>query len=377
MNERIGKYLIPIASKTLDVLEAFRTTQEELTLQDITQRTGISHTTAFRILFTLTHRRYVTRNDSRYRLSQVRRKPRVGFCATLELPFARAVAESLQDAASRGGLDLTVLDNGRSREITLANARTLAAGNIDVAIEFQRSHELAPLLGDLFATAGIPLIAVHVPHAGATYFGPDNYRAGLLAGQTLGQYARRRFSSFPNLLLLLDIEEAGTLLHARISGALDGLKRAIGSVALDRTVRLNGGGDRKQSRTATLSALRKRNVSERILIAAASDYSALGALDAVNELGLASMSAIVGHDGDRDALQSIADAKSPFLATVAFFPDRYGAGLVDLALRLMNGQPAPPFNYVEHQVMDKRTLAKDTSFVQRAEQFFGAGTARC
>jgi len=374
MKDRVEKYLVPIASKTLDVLEAFHTPQESLTLQDITQRTRISHTTAFRILFTLVHRRYVIRNGSQYRLSQQRRKLKVGFCATLDLPFARAVADSLQDAAARAGLELTVLDNGRSREATVANARTLAGAKVDVAVEFQRSHELAPLLGDLFATAAIPLIAVHVPHAGATYFGPDNFRAGLLAGRKLGDYAKRRFAGSPSLLLLLDIEEAGTLLHARISGAMEGIKQAIGPVPAARAVRLNGGGDRRQSRAATLAVLKKRGVRERILIAAASDYSALGALDAVEELGLAGKSAIVGHDGDREALQCIADPKSAFLATVAFFPDRYGDGLVDLAMRLTNGQQVPPFNYVEHRVLDKKTLAKDFTYMENAESLAGAAS---
>jgi ribose transport system substrate-binding protein len=55
----IEKYLVPVVSRALDVLEAFRGPQETLTLHDITERTGVAHTTAFRILFTLVHRNYL------------------------------------------------------------------------------------------------------------------------------------------------------------------------------------------------------------------------------------------------------------------------------------------------------------------------------
>jgi len=268
-------------------------------------------------------------------------------------------AQSIQAAASRAGLELIVLDNQRARETILGNARKLVSERCDLAIEFQRYHEIAPTVGHVFATARVPLIAVHVPHPGATYFGPDNYRVGVLAGGSLGEYARRRFRGRPNLFLALHIEEAGTPLHARISGLVDGVEQTLGSISPDRIARVNGGGDREQSRHATLLVLRKRAVKDRIMIGAASDYSALGAMDAVTELGLSGKSVIAGHDGDREAIRSIADTKSPFVSTVAFFPERYGPALVSLALRLLKGENAPPFNYVDYELLDKETVAKD------------------
>ena len=45
------------------------------------------------------------------------------------------------------------------------------------------------MIGDKIAAAGIPLIAIDIPHPNATYFGVDNYRVGHEAGEVLGKYA--------------------------------------------------------------------------------------------------------------------------------------------------------------------------------------------
>src|SRR5438128_1152694 len=112
--DRHAKYLIPVTMKSLDVLELFRTSAEELTLDQVTSRTGIAHTTAFRILYTLVHRRYVVQNGKKYRLNPVRRKVRLGFATlTRELPFAEAVRLSLERAAEAAGVEVIHFDNKR------------------------------------------------------------------------------------------------------------------------------------------------------------------------------------------------------------------------------------------------------------------------
>src|SRR5256885_12530161 len=111
---RPSPYFVPTTSKTLDILEAFHTPAEELTLEQIVLRTRIAHTTAFRILYTLAQRRYITQNGKRYRLNPTRKKIRVGFgTLTTELSFAQAVRSSLVDAAAAAGLELLVYDNQR------------------------------------------------------------------------------------------------------------------------------------------------------------------------------------------------------------------------------------------------------------------------
>jgi ribose transport system substrate-binding protein len=192
-----------------------------------------------------------------------------------------------------------------------------------------------------------------VPHPGATYFGPDNYRAGLTAGSALGQHAVMQHAGQPKLLLLLQINEAGTPLQERITGVVDGFRQVLPHFPEDRIMHLDGAGDRERSRQVAMETLRYLRRSDKLLIAAASDHSALGALDALRALRFTERCALVGHDGDREALERIAEPDSPFIGTVAFFPERYGLGLTGLVLRLLKGEQVPPFNYVSHELITK------------------------
>lgn len=351
----VKKNLVPVVSKTLDVLECFRSPEEQLTLGEITKRTGVSHTTAFRILFTLVHRRYLVRRGTRYQLSRVRHKIKVGFCATMALPLSAAIAESLKEAAEQAAVEVVIRDNEWTREQALENARSLVAEGIDIAIVFQRFHQYAPAISDVFQSAKVPLIAVHVPHPGAIYFGPDNYRTGVAAGVALGHHATK--NGRHNLLILLEILEAGTPLQTRISGVVDGFRKIVPGFPEERIVHLNGAGDREKSREVVDAALRGILGNDKLLFAAASDYSALGALDAIRALNLTGRCGIISHDGNAEALEQIEAPGSPFLGTVAFFPERYGQELVGLVLRLLKGHQVPPFNYVGHELVTKDTVS--------------------
>jgi ribose transport system substrate-binding protein len=351
------KYLIPIASKVLDVLDAFESPQQELTLQQVIERTGVPHTTAFRILFTLAHRGALIQSGKKYRLAAVRRRIKVG-CAGLsqEVAISVAACRSLERVARQTGIDLLVVDNRYDARVALENARQLVESRVDVAIEFQNDVQAAPAIADVFGVARIPLIALHIPHPGAIYFGPDNYRAGWTAGSALANHARHCWGGKFDLVLLLDIAQGGPFLQSRMSGVLAGLEHALGPVPQGMVAREDGAGDRRVSKEAVLRVLGKRPGARRILASATSDESALGIVDALQEAGADRTAAIVGHDGTEEALQSIATDSSPFIGTVGFFPENYGAALVEIIFKLLRSEQVPPFVYVKHALMERARL---------------------
>src|SRR5580698_9595213 len=78
-SRKVDKYWVPIVGKTIDLLECFTSASESLTLEQIVRRTGIAHTTAFRILHTLVLRDYLSESGRHYRLSRMRKKLTFGF----------------------------------------------------------------------------------------------------------------------------------------------------------------------------------------------------------------------------------------------------------------------------------------------------------
>ena len=109
---------------------------------------------------------------------------------------------------------------------TTAYRRVAGTVKESVPIEFQIDRRMAPVIADKIAGAGIPLIAIDIPHPHATYFGVDNYRVGFDAGELLAEHSLKHWKGKASWILGLDLEEAGTLVQSRITGAFDGITHA-------------------------------------------------------------------------------------------------------------------------------------------------------
>ena len=180
----------------------------------------------------------------------------------------------------------------------------------------------------------IPLIAIDIPHPGATYFGANNYQAGLLAGRYLGTYAHTCWNGQVDEVLILELARAGALVGARSKGILAGLRETLHLGDSVRVISLDGDGQFKASLEKVRRYIRMSK-ARHVLVGAANDPSALGAVRAFQEIGRQGTCAIVGQNAEPDARQELRSEMTPLVASVAFFPERYGSGLVRLALDIL------------------------------------------
>jgi ribose transport system substrate-binding protein len=352
-NKRL--YLIPVLSKALDILELLQAENQPLTLEAIHRQTRISKTTVYRVLKTFVHRGYLSQSpDGTYRQVTRPKKMRFGFGGqSVHMPFSVDVTRSLTEAAAAVGVDLLILDNCYDAATAVSNAEEFIRSRVDLVIEFQVEHEVAPVIADKITAANIPLIAIDIPHPHAIYFGVDNYRAGLDAGEALAAHALERWKGQVDWVIGLDLAEAGTLVQSRITGAFEGVRSLLPETPLGSFVRLDGRGMRDKSRKLIAGFLDTHPKVGRILIAAANDTSALGALDAVRERKRERHVAIVGQDCIEEARQELARTNSCFIASVSHETSTYGPSLMRLGLSILSGQTVPPYNYVTHRLVGR------------------------
>jgi ribose transport system substrate-binding protein len=356
-------YLIPVLSKALDILELLQGENRPLSLESIYEKTHISKTTVYRILKTLVHRGYLAQTqEGLYRVVSRPRKPRFGFGSqSAEMPFSQDVEKSLRSAAASAGVDLLVLDNRYDAKVALENADEFVRQRVDLVIEFQIDQHIAPMIADKIYGAGIPLVAVDIPHPHATFFGVDNYRVGFEAGEFLAQHAKNAWGNKVSWVLGLGLEEAGPLVQSRISGAFAGIRSKLPALQDEQFVTLDGQGLRDKSYTLVSEFLRRNPKDKGILIAAATDTSALGALRAVRELRREKSVAIVGQDCIQEALDDMHKPNTPLVGSVSHEAGSYGPKLVHLGLAILNGQTVPPYNYVEHRLVTAATSRRQRS----------------
>ena len=351
-------YLIPILSKALDILEMLEAEKKPAKLEDIYQRSAISKTSVYRILKTFVHRGYVSQSpDGSYRLVSRPKKMRFGFGGqSAEMPFSEAVSASLRDAASAAGIELVIRDNQYSAQTALQNARDFVKERVELVIEFQIEEQAAPGIAHIVSRAGIPLIAVDIPHPHATYFGVDNFQVGYEAGELLAQHAVTKWKEHVDYVLGLDVTGAGSFVQSRIAGAFEGVRALLPEVSQADCIRVDGRGLRDTSLRATAEFLKRHPRAHHILIAAATDTSALGALDAVRQSGRAKDVAIVGQDCIPEVVEEMRSGKGPLIGTVSHEAHTYGSRLIHLGVAILRGHTVPPYNYVQHKLVTPANL---------------------
>ncbi len=355
-------YLVDAVVRACDLLRAFESEGERLSLKELVTRTGLTSSRAFRLLYTLERSGLIEKADSqRYRtrvklLDQPRF--RIGFAGqTQESAFAVDVAEGLRREAEQRNIELIELDNRMSASTAVRNAEDLIRQRVDLAIEFQTFASVAAEIASKFRSANIPLIAIDIPHPGAVFFGADNFRAGQIAGHALGRWAERHWSGRAQQIVLLDLPAAGATTAARMDGMLAGLREALPRASEIPTVRLDSRGTREGGASALRRTLRP---GIRTLVGAANDPAALGAIDVFEMARQSNLCAVVSQGASAEGRAELRRSGTRLIGSVAYFPESYGKGLVQLATDLIEGRSTPPAVFTPHRLITAQNV--DTAY---------------
>jgi ribose transport system substrate-binding protein len=354
-----AQYRVGTLEKGLSVLEILEKGCKPLTIQEIANATGIQRAAVFRLLYTLEQRGYVQRQDNKkYRSTTRRRRILLGYAAPLSGTWFRTeLAASLQAAAADANVDLVVMDNREDDpEASLGNAQALIDARVDVALLFQPFERIGHTVADRFFHAGIPFISIEVPLQGGIYFGANNYQAGKMAGLELAKFAARNWNGRFDYVVLLESSLTSTNVQARLAGVLVGLREMLGEFEDSRVIHLDGRAHQESSREAVAELLPRLREGARLLISGFNDPTAVGALEAVRAAGRERHVAIVGQNATEESRGEIRNPDSRLIASVAYFPERYGGKLVRLALGILNREPVPPAVYTDHAILSRENI---------------------
>src|SRR5215510_3116884 len=240
-------YLVKSVMHSSEVLAAFRSSGEALPLREISARSGLPKSMAFRLLYTLERCGMIEKvgeNLYRSHIRPFKQKPfRLGYAAQgTDYQFSKEVSVGLQRAAAAHGVELICVDNRYNPKIAQRNAEVLVREKVDLVIEFQTNEDIAPIVAAKYREANIPLIALEVPHPGATYFGANNYEAGLIGGRYLGRWAKHEWRSEADEILLISLNRAGSLPKMRLTGMLVGMRDICPQLESSRVVFIDGDG---------------------------------------------------------------------------------------------------------------------------------------
>ena len=353
MSGNADPYLIESAAKVLDVLDLFRRTGEPLTLGDV-RRNCASQKAPYSGLYTLEEGLPAPHSGHLFLRHE---KPPIGMAtASPWITFAAEITRGLRSAASRCGVDVLIATNEMDGMRTLANVDELLAAKVDVLVEINQDAKLGGAISERCRKAGIPLIAMAFPLPGATNFGVDVVKAGLDGGRELSSEVMARWRGEIDLVLLVNVPDAGYIQRARLMGMLQGLGETI-SVPADRIHALNARRDSDEGRQAIVSLL-SRSRAKRIVVLATNDTQALAAVAAVENFDRDRDVMILSHGGVTPARQELCRKGSSLWGTIAHFPESFGDRVVPAALQILAGQKVPSNNILRHAVLTQKNVSQ-------------------
>jgi ribose transport system substrate-binding protein len=365
--------LVQSVQRACQILHAFRVEGEVLRLRDLTARTSLHKATASRILRTLESEGLIERlGGDRFRASvrvPLKRRYRIGFATRgSDTPFSRSVTESVQRAGEEAGMNLITISSRRSSRMALQNAQTLVREKVDLVIEFQSHESVAPTIASLFLAAGIPVIAIEIPHPGATFFGANNYQAGLLGGRAAGRWVKQHWDGEAGSVLLIEEDVAGPLVKLRVTGMLAGLRELLPSLDRVPTIEMDGRGSLERTMEKVRRHLR-HTPARRTVVLAGNDPMALGAVRAFEECGRARQCCAMGQNASHEARLELRRKSTPMIGSIAYFPERYGDEIIRLASSVLTNQPVPPAVFTRHELVTRENVDQVYPFDQIVPEY--------
>ncbi len=350
------RYLIKSIANAAQILAAFTSQGELLRLNQIVERSGLNKSKVYRLLYSLERHGFVERIEEKFYRAITKppasKKFRIGYAwPGQDYLFAREVIESVKRAAALAGVEILLADNRYSPKTAIRNVEIFIRDGIDLAMEFQTDERVAPIISAKYREAGIPMIAIEIPHPGATFYGANNYEAGLIAGRHLARWAKKHWPEAIEEIVMLDLPRAGAVPATRITGMVTGIKEVMRYAETIPVIHLNGDGKLGDSFEVVRRHLRISH-SRHTLVGAINDPSALGAIRAFEEAGRGKRCAVVGQNASPEARLELRKPASSLVGSVGYFPERYGDDLIPLALDILNRKHVPPAVFINHRMID-------------------------
>lgn len=275
-----------------------------------------------------------------------------------DIPFGIRVEQSIRANAEAAGIHLLVADNRLDGPTALANAESFVRRNADFVIEFQTDVNFGQTIMRQFDNAKVPVIAIDIPMPGATFFGANNPRSGFMGGSYLGEAAIAKFGAGKvdsGYLVVGDLPQSGAIPAMRTGGEAAGFAAVVPTMKKSHIIKIDTKNTMQYSFQQMSDVLGRIPPGVPILITAINDQATLGMLRAVYQAHRERDAIAVGMGADE--APQLAKEKQ-FVASVGYFPERYGNYLIPMALMALAGHPLPPAVLVHHVMVTQANVCK-------------------
>ena len=272
------------------------------------------------------------------------------------IAFCVKVEQGLKANCDAAGIRLLIADNRLDGATALANAESFLQREVDFVIEFQTDANFGATIMRQMQNADTRVVAIDIPMPGATFFGANNPRSGFMGGSYLAQAAIAKFGLAEvttGYLVVGDLPQSGAIPAMRTGGQIAGFLASVDGFSPQHVIKIDSKNTLEESFTQMSNVLGRIPAGVPILVTAINDQSATGMLRAVKQAGREGDLLVVGMGADE--VQTLV-SEPAFIASVGYFPERYGNYIIPLALMELAGKKAPATVLVHHVMVTKANV---------------------
>ena len=283
------------------------------------------------------------------------------------LPFCISVENDIKAQLKLAGVDLgkgwISMDNQYDSVIGLKNADIMLSKHPDFFIEFQADAKVNNIVAAKFGAAKIPLLAIDVPIPGSSFMGVNNYKVALMGGHEMARLIKQKWGGWDgvDMVALAQMPAGGDVTMLRSEGFADALAEEFGIDAKKdpKIVRFDGGmGQSEQAKAGMDDVLAAHPDATKIAVTSINEQTMAGVIAAMQGAGRwdPANKVVITLGVDELGQSQLRDGLSD--AGIAFFPEHYGEYIVPAVVAVLQGQPIPPYIYVDNLVITKDNIDK-------------------
>jgi len=274
--------------------------------------------------------------------------------------FCWKVHHNIEEWAAKYGIKTVYAEAEMEPERVKANLDTFALQEVDAIFEFNWLTDVTAKFvkenPDIVVVTGDYIVP------GAYYFGADQYVAGVILGRHLAKVVKERWNGELDAMIFAACYKCGELLIARMDGIRDGYKETYPNFPDDMVFRFENAEAEGQiistKKIVTDFVTANPNMTK-IVVGTNNDEGGLGALSAIETMGMEDNFFVVSHGGDTPFQEKMRAGKgNVWIGSVAYMPERYGEFMIPWLVDVLNGKDVPKEMSPEHFVLTQDNLNK-------------------
>lgn len=280
---------------------------------------------------------------------------KLGYISLSEaVPFIKLVSDSVKKQAEAAGAELVFCDSQGDAAKALDCARNFKTQGVKGYLNFQQDAKAAAAICQ--AGPQVPVIAIDIRQEPCqkAFMGANNERAGFIAGEAVGTFAKQKWDCSYDAFVSLEQPEAGAVNEARMGGYRKGFESVCGAGSVKNLKKVNAFRV-DMARTAMADVLTSLPGAKKIIVVGINDDSILGALAAARTVGRQNDIYLAAQGADPSSWCEIKNNPN-WVADTAYFPERYGEIGVPYLIDVIKGKSVPGNLLVNHQAVTKENI---------------------